>query len=208
MTIPLVELPDSACAASVIMSLDTVVARTASPYTKSEQAFLWPGEAWSMEFDLPPIKDKRIAGQFKAFGVKLKGSYNRFLAGDPSAPAPVGVATGTPQVNGAEQTGSFLATKGWTPNIQGILLQGDYIQIGEDDSAQLLMVLEDADSDAMGEVILSVGPSIRTAPPDDSTIVVNNPRGVFRMIANTWSWRVAPGGIYSLSFRAVEAIDA
>lgn len=41
----------------------------------------------------------------------------------------VGVATGTPLVNGATQTGSTLATDGWTNSTTGILKKGDVFTI-------------------------------------------------------------------------------
>lgn len=204
----LIDLPDSSCAASVSMSIMRVAPRTTSPFTLDTQSFLWPGEQWSMEFNMPTIVDRGIAQEWIAFGVKLKGSYNYFLMGDPSARNPLGVATGTPQVAAASQTGNLLQTKGWTPNVVGIMRAGDYIQLGSGVNSRLHMVTDDADSDASGLANLSIEPALRSSPALNSAIVTSDAKGVFRLIDNTFSWSVAPGKKYNLSFSAVEVINA
>lgn len=204
----LVTVPSSSCIASVVMTLKRVIGVTQSPFTLEDQSFKWPGEAWSIDFQMPPILNRRIAADWKAFGLALEGQYNRFLMGDPTARIPQGVATGTPQVNGINQTGNTLATKGWTNNINGILLKGDYIQLGTGESSKLHMLIEDANSDGSGNANLSIVPALRSSPSDSAPIVVNNPRGVFRLTNNSWSWSVNPGPVYRMSFQAVEVVSA
>lgn len=207
-TPPLINVPTSACVASVVMTLTRVVGLTASPFSLEEQAFKWPGEQWMIDFVMPPFTSPVIAGQWKAFGVKAEGRWGRFLLGDPSATSPKGVGTGTPQVDGGGQTGNTLITKGWTGNTQGILLAGDYIQLGSGTTSTLHMVTEDADTDSSGDAALSIAPAVKVAPNDSATITVINPRGVFRMAENSFSWSVDPGPVYRMSFRAVEVPNA
>lgn len=207
-TPPLVALPSSSCIASVIMSLTRVVGLTESPYTLEEQSFKWPGERWSIDFRLANITNRGTASDWMAFGAKLQGKYGRFLIGDPAARMPRGVATGVPVVNGGGATGNTLPTKGWTPSTNGILLKGDYIQLGTGVNSRLHMLTENINSDAGGNANLSVEPALRTSPADNSPIITNNPVGLFRMSENTFAWSVDPGMVYRFSFQAVEVLGA
>lgn len=207
-TPPLVTLPTSSCFANITMGLTRVVGLTASPFTLEDQAFKWPGEAWSASVNLPAIRNAGIAADWKTFGLKLQGMYGHFLLGDPLAKQPRGVATGTPLVNGGGQSGGTLLTKGWTPNTTGILLAGDYIQLGSGVTSKLHMNLEDVNSDASGFANLSLAPDLRNSPADNAPITIINARGLFRLTNNSWDWSVDPGGIYRFSFEAAEVVNA
>lgn len=204
---PLLNLPNSSCMASIVMGLTRVVGISASPFTLEEQSYKWQGEIWTIDFVMPPMKPN-IAREWQAFGLKLKGQYGRFLIGDPLGKEPKGVATGTPLVKGINQTGNTLVTDGWSPNVQGILLAGDYIQLGSGASSKLHMVTEDANSDSSGNANLSIEPALRASPADNSSVIINNPMGVFRLTSNSWSWQASPGPIYRMSFQAQEVISA
>lgn len=207
-TPPLLTMPTSSCAASVTMTLNRVVGLTQSPFTLEEQAFKWQGEAWSVDFMMPPFKSRAIASQWISFALKLRGQFGTFYLGDPSARIPQGVGTGTPVVDGINQNGNTLLTRGWTSGVTGILLAGDYIQIGTGTNSRLHMVTADANSDGSGDAALSIEPALRYSPADGTAINVNNPVGVFRLTENSWSWSVTPGKIYRLSFQAVEVVNA
>lgn len=208
MATPSIITAPNSCASGVVITMTNVVGRTASPFTLEEQAYKWDGAQWSMEFTLPPQTTRAKASEWITFGMRLEGSFNYFLMGDPSAKTPMGVATGTPLIDGNGQTGNFLSTKGWTPNVSGILKAGDYIQIGSGINSRLHMVVENASSDASGNAVLSILPSLRHQPVNNSPIVTSNAKGIFRMADNSFSWAVSPGGIYRLGFRAVEVINA
>lgn len=207
-TPPLLTLPTSICFASIVMTLNRVVGLTRSPFTLEEQVFKWPGEAWSVEVNLPLIKGRERASEWIAFGLNLEGGFGNFLMGDPLGKVPMGVATGAPLVDGAAQEGTTLLTKGWTSNITGILLAGDYIQLGSSGASRLHMVTQNADSDGSGNAALKIQPALRTSPADSSTIVTHDTVGVFRMSDNDFSWGVAPGKIYKINFRAHEVVGA
>lgn len=207
-TPPLVDVPTSVCVASVIMTLTRVVGLTESPYTLEEQAFRWPGERWSIDFRLPPVTNRATASDWMAFGAKLEGKYGRFLIGDPAARTPRGVATGTPLVDGGGATGNTLPTKGWTSGVTNILRKGDYIQLGTGVNSRLHMITEDADSNGSGEANLSIVPALRSSPADNAPIVVTNPKGLFRLVDNSFAWSVDPGPVYRFSFQAVEVLNA
>lgn len=203
---PLIEMPASSCFAEVTLSIDRVVGRTSSPYSMQEQFFKWPGERWRMDLVMPPITNRDTANEWKAFGVKLQGMYGQFLFGDPSAKVPRGVATGSPKVDGANQIGNTLVTKGWTPNTTNILKAGDYIQLGSGVTSRMHMNVNPVDSDSSGNATLTLEPAVREAFADDSVIVVNNPVGLFRLSGNTFQWRVSPGPVYRISFSAEEVV--
>lgn len=207
-TPPLLELPSSSCIASVIMSLKRTVGVTASPFTLEEQKFRWPGEQWMISFQMPPMNNRGTAADWTSFGLSLEGTFGTFLMGDPSARMPRGVATGTPVVMGINQTGNTLITDGWEAGVNGILLKGDYIQLGTGASSKLHMVTQNVNSNGSGVATLTIVPALRSSPADNAPIVVSNPRGLFRLVDNTWSWSVNPGPIYRLSFEAQEVVSA
>ena len=114
----------------------------------------------------------------------------------------VGVATGTPLVNGGAQNSTYLATKdtnsqslitdGWTATQTGILKAGDVFTIAgvnsvnrrtREDTGSLaqFVVLADQDSDGSGNAAFSISPAIivdgafqtvTAAPADNAAIVV------------------------------------
>lgn len=204
----LIDVPTVSCPANVIMSLRRTVGVTMSPFTLEEQFYKWPGEQWVMSFQMVPMTQRAIASEWIAFGLKLQGTYNQFLMGDPSAKTPRGIATGTPLVNGLNQTGNTLVTDGWTPSQTGIMKAGDYIQIGTGVDAQLYMVTADANSDGSGNANLSIEPSLRTSPANNAAIIVTEPKGLFRLVDNSFSWSVSPGPLYRMSFEAQEVVNA
>lgn len=204
----LITVPASACYSSVTLSMESVVGRTTSPFTREEQAFRWPGSQWQLDLSMPPMKSRALVAEWKSFFMALEGSFNVFLMGDPAEKTPRGVATGTPLVDGANQEGTALATKGWTNSTAGILKAGDYIQIGTGLQARLHMLTQDANSDGSGDATLMIQPSLRFSPTDNTPITVTNARGVFRLVGNTVSWSVTPGKIWRMGFQAIEVVNA
>lgn len=202
----LITLPSSACFSSVVMTLTRVVGVTTSPFTLETQTFKWQGEAWSMELTMPPFTNRGIAADWITFGVKLEGTYNYFLMGDPSAKNARGVGTGSPVVDGAAQEGNILQVKNWTPNINGMLLKGDYIQVGTGIMSRLHMVTEDVSTDALGNANISIAPALRYSPADGAPVVIQDAKGLFRLNSNDFSWSVTPGKVYRVGFNASEVL--
>lgn len=203
----IINVPESSCFSSVTMTLTRVIGVTQSPFTFATQTFKWPGEQWSMQLQMPPMR-RNIAADWYSFGIKAEGTFNYFLMGDPSARVPRGNPVGTPVINGNGQEGNSINTRGWTPSALNVLRAGDYIQIGTGIAARLHMVVDDASANLSGEAVLNIAPALRTPPNDGTTIITNNAKGVFRMTDNSFSWGVSPGGFYRLSFSAVEVINA
>jgi len=115
---------------------------------------------------------------WRAWFLSLNGMEGTFWL-TPSLDATArGVATGTPLVNGASQTGQSLVTDGWTISQTGILKAGDWFQLGN----YLYNVMQDADSDGTGNATFDIWPDLRSAPADNDALTVSSPKGLFRLI--------------------------
>ncbi|SRR5579884_686123 len=190
---------------AIELSSNDVVGIGASPFTGQQQILEWPGNWWTARISLPPMY-RVDAERWIAFLVSLKGMSGTFLLGDPNGKTPLGIATGTPLVNGSNQTGKVLATKGWTPSIAGILKAGDYLQIGSGATTRLYKAMKDANSDASGNCVVDVWPSIRDLPADGAAIVTSSAKGTFRRNSNQQAWTINKDKTYSIAFDAIEAI--
>jgi hypothetical protein len=176
-----------------------------SPFTFEEEVQVWPGQGWRVELAVPP-QPEAYARAWCAWGLSLNGREGTFLMGDPSRPAPRGVGTGTPLVNGAGQTGQTLVTDGWTASQTGILKAGDLIQLGSGSTAYLHMILADANSDSGGNATLDIWPRLRASPSDNATITTVQPKGRFRLVSNEWAWSVQAGQLYGFTIECAEAL--
>lgn len=176
-----------------------------SPFTYSQQVVAHSGQRWEVDISLPAMK-RADAEQWVAWLVSLRGQLGTFTLGDPIGATPRGSAGGTPVVNGASQTGGTLVIDGCTASQTGWLKAGDYIQLGSAGTATLHKVLQDANSDGSGNVTLDIWPYIRNSPADNSTVVVSNAVGNFRLSGNQQAWSVNEASFYGLTFGAVEVI--
>lgn len=194
--------PSSRGPARINIIMSDAVGVSASPFTFKQQVQLHDGSGFAVEVTVPPLTPAE-AGPWIAFLAALRGRYGTFLAGDPSRATPQGAASGVPVVNGSNQTGSALVTKGWTAGVTGILKAGDHISI----SNHLYVVLEDADSDLSGEATLTLWPEIRQVGgyADNTTIVVSSPKQEFRLASNIRGYSVGTDHNIDVSFSGVEA---
>ena len=198
-------LPTTTGIAKIRITANNVVGLSQSPFTSKQQVYKFTGQFWEAEISLPPMK-RADAEYWISFLLKLNGSYGTFLLGDPNGATARGVATGTPLVNGASQTGSELITDGWTTSTTGILKAGDYIQLGSGSSAKLHKVLDDVNSDSNGNATLTLWPDLRSAPADNAAITVSGAKGLFRLSTNQQDWNVNEASIYGMTFPAREAL--
>jgi hypothetical protein len=190
---------------SMTIRARNIVGFVASPFTGSQQVYKHPGQFWEAEVTMPPMK-RADAEQIAAFLLSLNGRYGTFLLGDPANTSPRGVGTGTPLVNGSNQTGQDLVTDGWTADQTGILKAGDWIQIGSGLGTHLYKVLAHANSDASGNATFTIWPDIRSGTGDDSVITVSSPKGLWRLAANDTEFSIDQASIYGITFPCVEAI--
>ena len=190
---------------TIKMMASDIVGMNISPFSGAQQVYRYTGQFWAADITLPPMKREK-AEYWISFFLKLNGSYGTFLMGDPLGSTARGVATGTPLVNGASQTGGELITDGWTVSTTGIMKAGDYIQLGTGSSSRLHKVLDDVDSDASGNATLQLWPDLRESPADNATITVSSTKGVFRLTSPQAAFDIDRMGIYGVTFGVQEAL--
>lgn len=190
----------------VTMRAVNIVGESVSPFVGSQNEQQWPGQWFELDAALRPM----LRTDYEAvvgFLVALNGKYGTFLFGDHNAKTPQGVATGTPVVNGAVVSGNNeIPTTGWTPSTSGILKAGDYMQITTGGGPQrLYKLLFDMNSDAGGNAVATVFPTVREALTNGLSIVLNNTAGTFRLVENSTEWKIARTRSTMISFKAKEA---
>lgn len=201
-TYPL-DLPTSFGASDFNIDLVRAVAVSESPFTFSQQVQEHQGEAWDIRFVLT-LLNREQAEIYNAFLLKLAGRVGTFTMTIPGSETPQGVATGTPLVDGAGQTGRDLNIKGFTPSTTDILKAGDYVQLGTGATTRLHKILDDVTSDAGGLATLLLAPKIVIAPADNETLIVSNAKGLFRLKSNSNPVNIKPPNQMSVSFAAKE----
>jgi len=178
-----------------------------SPLSRVSQTLELPGSEWQGTYTYPPMT-RAQAGVWLSFLVKLRGASGRFYAGDETYTTPRGVATGTPLVNGASQTGSTLNTKGWSGPTTGIMLAGDYIAFDLPSGLrQLHMVVADVNSDAGGLAALVIEPPIRESPAADAAIITTSPTCAMRLVNDDQSaWDISTALHHGIAFSGIEEL--
>lgn len=202
-SIQLVATPSCAVFESYEMSMMDAVAVDASPFTGQAQTQQWLGaDALSGTMNAWPMTTWESA-EWKAFLAQLRGMANAFQLQIADYKGPRGTPLGSPAIPGTVTNvagDQGLATTGWTPNKTGLLLRGDWQQVGY----RLHMVLDPVTSDASGNATIAVWPSLREAPTADEPIILNNPRGLFRLGKNQRGWGVDQSRLSRMSFPIVE----
>lgn len=176
-----------------------------SPFTGSVQVRELAGARWMVTLAFNQ-DDPDVLAPLQALLVRLRGQAGTFALHSHHRPVPRGVATGTPLVDGASQTGASLDTKGWTAGQSGILLAGDYIGV----NGELKMVVADADADGAGLATLLIEPPLRASPADEAVITTVRPTATFRLADDGQArWRTVgarPEPLTSLTVTAEEVI--
>ena len=196
------QAPSAPAAKSIDWKATEVVAASTSPFSGQQQIQDW-GTAWlEATVTMPPLTHKQ-AQAWIAFLLQLGGLRNCFQLGDPLATSPqgAGAGTGSPVTNGAS-FGYFLATRGWTPSAQNVLLPGDWLQIGY----RLYRNLDVVSADAGGSAMIAIWPQLREIPADGTPLILQNTSGLFRLSSNSRSWSMTEAKIYGLNFAVREAL--
>ena len=198
----LIAMPTTPSAPATVeyTALDTVAAGV-SPFTGQEQIQDWQASYIEASVSMPALTHPQ-AQEWIAFLMALRGRAKVFQLGDPLAVAPRGSALGVPLVDGAGQTGYALALKGWTPNAAGVLLPGDWIQIGY----RAYRTITAANADGTGKLSLEIWPQLRESPNDGDAVNLNNTKGLWRLAENSRKWSIAASRTYGMQFNIREAL--
>ena len=176
-----------------------IVAVSTSPFTGQAQVYDWQASWWEGQVSFAAL-DRWSHDAWSAFLSSVRGPLNVFSLGDPKARKPKGSAPGDPLVDGAAQSGYTLATRGWTPGAQNILLFGDYLQVGY----RLYKVTDDqVNADGDGKASIAIWPPLRDLPADGTVIVTRNCKGLFRLKAAGGNKHSVNVGDYGLSGFAI-----
>mgnify|MGYP003633260599 CR=1 FL=1 len=159
------------------------------------------GQRWGLRGSYAPLTRGQAAELF-AFSVKQKGQFETFTIVPPTVSTPMGVATGTPLVNGAHVAGdTTIATDGWTVSTTGIMKAGDYIKFGHD---KVYMVVADAASSSGGVSTLTIHPALMSALANDESITVSNVPFTVAFASDQQDVSEAASGTFGFSVSLVE----
>lgn len=155
-----------------------------SGFSGSGQDFDWGGDGWAIpRIGLPTLTTAQT-GEWESFFDRLRGRSGSFLIGDLQRPQPLGSVLGAPLVDGAGQDGNTVNLRGFDASKAGVLLPGDYFQIGTGLATRLYRATESVDSDAGGLVTVDIFPNLRESPPDGQPLITSNPVGLFKLSQN------------------------
>jgi len=200
--------------AQIELSARNAVAVSQSPFTFATQTHSYAGQMWQATVTIPPVR-REYSEPWVAFLLSLKGPTGTFLLGDPAGATPRGsglVDTNGVQVDNAAASGvnvandSTIYVDGFTPSETGVLLPGDYIQLGTGSSARLHKVLTQVDADTNGAAEIDIWPAIRRDLVDDEAVTIQDPKGLFRLATPVQSWSINESSVYGLSFECMEVV--
>jgi len=208
----LINTPTSIGFAEIELTARNAVAISQSPFTFSTQTHVYPGQMWQANISIPPVQ-RDLAEPWVAFLLALNGPANTFLLGDPLGATPRGSIDGdTVLANNAGATDantngvSTIYVDGLTTSQTGLLVAGDYIQLGTASSATLHKVLSSVDSDGSGEATIDIWPHLRRDLVDDEAVTYINAKGLFRLSGPQQNWSINSSNVYGISFGAMEVI--
>jgi len=177
-----------------------------SPLDGTVQTLEMPGAVWELTVSWETLNsdDMRVLAAFLA---SLRGGAGRFYY-SPATWAPRrATGGGSPTINGASQSGSTLATAGWTASGQA-MRAGDWLSYTDTSSRlRLHMVTSDTNANGSGQASLPITPPIRRAGSSGAAVDVATPSGVFRLPDDaTPEMQVKPPMLGSVTLTMVEAL--
>lgn len=192
---------------STFRKWDGTISSPRSAFTKRTQTAVGSPALWTAEYTLP-VMLRAEAQPWAAFIWQLQGRAGRFYAYNPDYRTPLGVATGTPLVNGADQANTkSLITDGWT-NSTLVLKAGDFIAYDTSLGRELRVLTADATSDGSGNATLALDEPIRVAPANNAAIITTDPSCVMQLVQDEEGLSGDRVGLQELTFRGVEAFGS
>lgn len=161
--------PDNVNFAKIVFTPKTVVTSTASAFTGQEQTYSYTGQWWEVDITLI-VKKRYSIAPWLGFLLALNGKSGTFYLGDSVGRLPQGTIAGAVTVGaGAIANTTTLPISGGT----GSFAVGDWLQVGNN----LHMVMQ------VNAGSVDVFPTLRSAYANGTSIVYNNPLGLFRLKA-------------------------
>ena len=179
-------LPSSPAPAKMTFPDYNTVAITASPFSGVQQVQEHRGQWWRATLIYAPM-NATVGARMVAFWRSLRGPAGTLLLHHPQKAAPAGTAgdtPGTPEVDGAGQTGLVLNIKsGLTGPVPLYLFAGDLFSLGTGSTRRLHVLTADANLDGAGKAALDIWPRLRESPGDGDDVALTNATGRFRLVA-------------------------
>ncbi len=176
------------------MKIVNAVAVNTSPYTYAQQVQNIGGSRWEANITLRPMT-RTEALAFQAFMAGLKGQVGTFRLGNP-------IATMSNVPNVTVSGGASAGALSVPINVGSgdSLLAGQEVQIGD----HLYIITDSASASATTTV--GIQPALRDTRNNGTPIVVNKPKGIWRMKKSEVEWSIDLNSMYSFSFSCCEAI--
>lgn len=196
-----------AAPATIEYRTNPIVGMTPGGFNGRQQIYNWQQGFREMSLSYGPIAEEDWP-EWDGFIVAVEGVSSVFQFGDPRRGTPRGSVAGTPVVFGEGQTGPNVVTNGWTPNAAGVLLRGDYIQIGY----RLHTVKRNVSSNFEGVASIPIWPPLREvpngggSPPVFDPIITTDTKGLWRLKQNQTSIQLDDERNYHVTFEIREAI--
>lgn len=179
-------------------SANSIVGLSSSPFSASEQSYVWPGAWIEADIELPPMKPA-AAEEWVGLLLALNGMEGSVLFGDPVNTTPRGTwSSGTPLLVGAHAAGArSLSVDGL--GALATFKAGDWFQLGSTSSSRLHKVTQSGTANSSGEATLEIFPPARAAYADNATLTIASPKGLFRLASNARKWSIELAQFYGLS---------
>jgi hypothetical protein len=201
----IVAMPTTPGFSSLQVSYKVGTGVNTSPFTQQTQTLIWPGaDIWTAHATLPPMNQQSFApwlgfihdcqGQANVFQLSLAQNPHPQTTGSSNKGKPIVTGTNPPMTN-------TLTTSGWPASTFRVLMPGDYIQLGY----RLYMITDQANSDSSGNCTLQVTPSLRETPTAGESVILNSPKGLFRMAKPVVSYSINEVGVYGFEMDFQEA---
>jgi len=203
-----------------------------SPFTFAQQVQVHPGARFGAQLSFPPLQAAN-ARALIGFLLAMRGPYGTFIWGPTAEQTALGAASGTPVVDGDDQTGSTLLTRGWT-NPAGTILcsstsvlcssttitcdatgetlrAGDFFSLGPatpDETTRLYRMTRDAwvEDAATGQSTLEIFPPIQVTPADGDALEIDAPVGCWRLAATNVDWSIGEAVLYGIDVAIVAKV--
>ena len=189
------DTPDTIGIESITLQAINAVAQTKSPYSFQTQVYNWGGERWGAEVTIPTVR-RDLAADWKAFLTALRGQTGTFLLGDPDYATPRGSVTAVDMLGSKGE--DVITIDSMTGNFEA----GDYFQMLNGSAARLYMILEQTS----GTGDYSVWPRLREDYTISDTVILTNPKGVFKLTEASSRWTINNNSQYAISFQAEEKL--
>lgn len=170
------EWPADVCPSSLTWRPESNTKTFRSPFNGASQTVRFPGTRWICSLTFNNLTDEK-SRRIDALVADLDGEYGRVKIRDWGREGRT--PDGNPVVQDANQTGTQLSSKGWTPG-KLVLRTGDYLTVND----ELKMVTADVTSTSTGTAIIPIAPMLRNSPPVNGKIEVANPYGIFKLKDN------------------------